>query len=561
MEYERRIGWIFCIFLGLILSTSKAHAQDLSTGPVAQALQASHLPAAVVDGRAAPVEAVDPQQHLRVSIGLPLRNQATLTQLLQDLYDRNSPSYRKFLSVAEFTERFCATEADYNAVVNWAKERGFTVVSTPRNRRLVGVEGSVDTINRAFNVTMTQYRHPTEARNFYSPDREPTTVGLSVPLLQISGLNNYTLPHPMLQAAKSQVAPTPQAQSSTGSGPSGTYVPQDMRAAYYGNGALTGTGPYTWDGQSVALVEYGSYNDSDLQLLYSIAGMSPTVPVNITDLDGGNYSCIIDPVYNACDDVEEVIDIAYVIGMAPGLLQVAVYQGNNDFDIYNQIAVDNEPIVSSSWTFDPSSQSIDDSIFQQFAAQGQTFVHASMDNGAYTSSNSDFGDVDVWITEVGGTVLTTTGPLGSWVSETAWGGSGGGYLSGTAIPGWQTVGNVINSSNHGSTTLRNSPDLALAAWNFIGVNHGAAWYGGGTSFAAPIFAGYVALLNQHSQEEGIGRMGWANSLLYAVGTNSGYASGFHDITSGSNGFPAVPGYDLVTGWGSPNGPGLLDQLP
>ena len=196
---------------------------------------APHLPDAVANGKAAMMSTVGLQQRLQLALQLPLRNQLELTQLLHDLYDPQSPNFHKYISVSEFTERFGATAADYNTVVAWAKANGLTVTAKTPNRRLVGVEGSVGTVNRAFHVKVCDYRHPTEARVFYSPDREPTIVGLSVPLLQITGMNNYVLPHPMLRHKET-------AANSTGSGPSGEYLPGDMRAAYYGNGPLTGKG-------------------------------------------------------------------------------------------------------------------------------------------------------------------------------------------------------------------------------------------------------------------------------------------------------------------------------
>jgi subtilase family serine protease len=91
---------------------------------------------------------------------------------------------------------------------------------------------------------------------------------------------------------------------------------------------------------------------------------------------------------------------------------------------------------------------------------------------------------------------------------------------------------------------------------------------GGTSFAAPRWAGFLALVNQQSVANGRGTVGFINPALYSLGVSSSYSSAFHDMTSGSNppaagdgpGFNAVPGYDLVTGWGSPAGVGLINQL-
>jgi len=257
--------------------------------------------------------------------------------------------------------------------------------------------------------------------------------------------------------------------------------------------------------------------------------------------------------------------------MAPGITQILFYEGSSHTEILNQMAPDDvAKVLSSSWGWNPADAASDDPIFQQFAAQGQSFVTASGDEGQLNSSTYFFPGVDPYVTEVGGTVLTTTGPGGSWSAETAWAQSGGGFISGTPIPVWQQLKGVINSSNGGSMTLRNSPDVAAEA-NFDNptVINGSFVTGyGGTSFAAPRWAGFLALVNQQSLASGRGTVGFINPALYALGVSKSYSSAFHDITSGSNpptsgsgkGFNAVPGYDLVTGWGSPAGASLINQL-
>ena len=301
--------------------------------------------------------------------------------------------------------------------------------------------------------------------------------------------------------------------------------------------------------------------------------MTSKVPIKNVLVAGFNGACTAagSTTSSACDDGEQVLDIVNAIGMAPGIQQVLFYEGTNDTQILNQMATDNTAkILSSSWGWNPADAASDDPIFQEFAAQGQSFVTASGDNGAYDSSTYSFPGVDPYVTEVGGTDLTTTGPGGSWSAETAWPQSGGGYVSGTAIPSWQQLVGVVNPTNQGSTSLRNSPDVAAEA-NFDNptVINGSFVTGyGGTSFATPRWAGFLALVNQQSVANGHGTMGFVNPALYNLGTSSSYASAFHDITSGSNpstsgsgtGFNAVPGYDLVTGWGSPTGAGLINWL-
>ena len=520
---------------------------------------ASCLPRVVATREAAVLGAARAQQPLKLEIQLPLRNQAELTRLLHDLYDPGSPGFHKYLTVSAFTARFGPTTTDYQKVVAWAKSKGFNVTATTPNRRLVAVEGNVDTVNRAFSVSVNNYRHPTEGRTFYSPDREPTLVGLAVPILQVIGLNNYSLPHPMLKRGVPAFA--------TGSGPSGEFLPSDIRAAYYGSGPLTGAG------QTIGILSFDGYLTSDVPLYYSKTGMTSSVPIKNVLVAGFNGACTSadGTAGSTCDDGEQVLDIVNAIGMAPGIQQVLFYEGTNDTQILNQMATDNAAkILSSSWGWNPADAASDDPIFQEFAAQGQTFVTASGDNGAYDSATYSFPGVDPYVTEVGGTDLTTTGPKGVWSAETAWSQSGGGNVTGTPIPTWQQLPGVINSINQGSTSLRNSPDVAAEA-NFDNptVINGSFVTGyGGTSFATPRWAGFLALVNQQSVANGHGTVGFINPAIYSLGTSSGYPSAFHDITSGSNppssgsggGFSAVPGFDLVTGWGSPMGVGLINAL-
>jgi subtilase family serine protease len=216
------------------------------------------------------------------------------------LNDPSSPKYQHFLSVAEFTERFGPTQQDYDAVVSFAKANGFTVTKTPPNRLLVDINGTVGQIEKAFHVGMMVYKHPTENRTFYSPDREPS-LDLSVAVAHIAGLNDYSIPHPKL---KKLPPGTPARSNATGSGPQGAYRPSDMRAAYYGSGSLTGTG------QSVGMLEFDGYEVADVT--GDEGGVTYSVPITNVLVDGGSGA-------SDGDDGEQALDIAQAIGMAPGL--------------------------------------------------------------------------------------------------------------------------------------------------------------------------------------------------------------------------------------------------
>jgi subtilase family serine protease len=554
------LGLAILICSSISCSGSRPPAGSPYARAAAGQMQASCLPGAVASGKAPVAGAANPEQTLNLALHLPLRNQGELTQLLHDLYDPKSPNFHNYLSVAEFTERFAPTAADYGAVVNWAQANGLSVIATTSNRRLVAVQCSVSALNRAFHVSIKNYRHPTEGRIFYSPDREPTLRGLRVRLLQITGMDNYVLPRTMLQHRTL-------ANVAKGSGPSGEYLPSDMRAAYYGAGPLTGAG------QTIGIFSFDGYLPSDLALYYRTTGMPSTVPITNVLVGGFSGACttVTSPPSSTCDDSEQILDIVNAIGMAPGVTQILFYEGSRATEILNRMATDNvAKVLSSSWGWSPEAAPSDEPIFQEFAAQGQTFVSASGDEGGFNSSTYSFPEVDPYVTQVGGTDLTTTGPGGRWSAETGWPQSGGGYVTGTPIPSWQQLKGVINSSNRGSKTLRNSPDVAAEA-NFDNatvVNGRYVTGFGGTSFAAPRWAGFLALVNQQAVANGRGTVGFINPTLYNIGSSKSSSSAFHDITSGSNppaagggsGFNAVPGYDLVTGWGSPTGASLINQL-
>ena len=523
--------------------------------PARQVLN-KHVRSAVASGRAAQVGFLPPTQRLQLAIMLPLRNQAELASLLGRLYDASSPDYRHFLSVDQFTRAFGPTKQDYQAVVNFAKANGFTVTDTPPNRMLVDINGTVAQIEKTFHVVMSVYRHPTENRTFFSPDREPS-LDLSVPVSHIAGLNSFSIPRPALKRAAVGKA----IYGNAGSGPGGNYLGSDMRAAYYGSGPLTG------EGQSVGLMEYDGYNLSDVTGTFD--GESYSVPINNVLIDGGSAA-------SDGDDAEQVLDIVQAISMAPRLSQVRVYiapltyTGPSDADEFNKMATENIcKQISVSWVWSPDDPALDDPIFEEFAAQGQTVFAASGDWDAYPEVYPDqyYPAEDAYVTAVGGTHLNTNGAGGPWQSEVAWPESGGGPSpDGVPIPSWQT--GLANSSNGGSSTYRNVPDVAAEADfdNYVcdqGYCEGG-W--AGTSFASPRWAGFLALINQQAADNGSVGVGFINPAIYPIAEGSGYDSDFHDVTSGNNNngngqsYNAVTGYDLVTGWGSPNGQNLIDAV-
>jgi len=522
-----------------------------------------HMPAAV--SRLQSIKRLEATNTLRLAIGLPLRNREALNHLLHELYDPASTNFHRYLTPAEFTARFGPTEQDYEKVVAFAERNGLTVTGRHVNRVLLDVRGNVADVEKALQVTMRVYQHPSEARRFFAPDAEPS-VNESLPIVHISGLDNYALPRPRLRATP--LANGQKASANDGSGPEGQYLGYDFRAAYAPDTTLTGSG------QSVGLLEFDGYYADDITSYEFMAGL-PDVPLSNVLIDGADGTPTI-YFTGESTEVEVCLDIDMAISMAPGLSNVVVYIAPNPSpweDLLNPMATDNlAKQLSCSWGESGGiSNATTDAIFQEMAAQGQSFFSASGDGDAYTGL-IDFAGDSPYITQVGGTTLTTSGPGGSWASETVWNwgngiGSGGGISTQYPIPDWQA--NIDMTANQGSTTMRNTPDVAMTADNifvYASLNGGELAVGG-TSAAAPLWAGFTALINQQAEANGQAPAGFINPALSILGAGPNYASCFHDITTGNNTndnsptlFYAVPGYDLCTGWGTPAGQNLINIL-
>ncbi len=247
-------------------------------------------------------------------------------------------------------------------------------------------------------------------------------------------------------------------------------------------------------------------------------------------------------------------------------------------DVSSKIANDNLAVENStSWGVCEqqagSSIKSEATVFQQMAAQGQTIFDAAGDSGAYDCGGKTTLAVDdpagqPLVTSVGGTHLNYNATTGAYVSERVWAdkasvcqecGGGGGLSVVWKMPSWQVGPGVQNSYSNG---MREVPDVALQAdvapgysvyCTCPGSGNTHGWQSiGGTSLAAPLWAGWEALTNQYLVAHGQPRLGFINPLLYQVGSNAtDYATSFHDITTGSNfHYPAATDYDLASGWGS-----------
>ena len=525
-----RIGRILIVIFALGISIGLIHAAPR------QALR-SHVPQAIHESKRL-------GQHSRtanmdLAIGLPLRNQDELETFNAQVADPASPNFRQFLQTDEFAARFGPSEEDYDKLIAFAQANGLAVSGTHPNRMILNVSGTVPAIERALHITISTYQHPVRGK-FIAPDGDPW-LDTDVNILDITGLDNFVLPKPM------NIQATPLASSmpfTTGSGPGGLFIGKDFRTAYAPGVTVTGTG------QTVGLFELDGFYAADVTANFKQAGLTAST-VQTVLVDGFSGAA-------GSANIEVTLDILMAAYMAPGA-KIVVYEGTNWNNILNRMATDNTAKqLSSSWAFSPINATTEQ-IFKQYIAQGQSFFQASGDNGAYHGWIMPPSD-NPNVTVVGGTALSTNGAGGAWSSESAWSGSGGGVSTTYAIPSYQAGINMMAIG--GSATMRNIPDVALTAavQMYLIQNNGQAVSVGGTSAAAPLWAGFLALVNQQAAAAGKPMAGFINPAIYALGKSGSYTTEMHDITTGTTGFTAGTGFDLATGWGSPSGQKLIDDL-
>jgi kumamolisin len=538
-----------------LTAASQAGALPVLTHHVRDVVQSGATPA---------IGTLPADEVLKLNLVLPISDEAGLQSFLSEVYDPSSPSYRNFLTVKEFTERFGPTQASYDAVVAFATAHGLTVTGGSRDAMDVQVSGKVADIQEAFHVTLRTYHDPVANRTFYSPDREPT-ADLSVALWHVSGLDNYSVPQPRLVSKTAYAAAhgldpdNVVSHAITGSGPSASFLGSDMRAAYYGGSALTGAG------QNLGLLEYLGTDLADLETYYTNVGQTNSVPITLISTDGTSTSCVYKST--RCDDTEQTLDMTQSLGMAPGLASLTMYVGSIDTAIIGAMT-SNDPLpttIGCSWGWTPADPSTLDPYFEKMAAQGQNFFAASGDSSTWSKSVEAWPADDAHVVSVGGTDLETASAAGPWASETAWVDGGGGVSPDKiAIPTWQELKGVVTSTNGASKRYRNGPDVSANAnftfYTCADQKKCLANEYGGTSFAAPMWAGFIALLNEQLANSAKPPIGFLNPSIYKKNVTSSYATGFHDITSGTSGSnSAGPGFDLVTGWGSPK-EGLITEL-
>jgi kumamolisin len=524
-----------------------------------------HIPRAV--SRMTDLGKMDGQQMISVSVALHLNNESELDSRIAQIYTVGSEYYHQFLTPATFKARYSPTDAQVANEKAFLASKGLTVQDVSDNNVLVHAQGTVAQMNEAFGTEIHQFQTKSGEVRFAPANDVSVPVGSQI--AAVIGLNNVTHFHNHL--VKNQGVTGKDGGAPEGTAPGGGLAPADITTAYGIPSTVNGSG------QTLALFELDGYDPTDIAA-YEKQFNLPNIPLKNVLLDGFDGSA-------GQGAIEVVLDIEMMVGVAPQASKIVVYEGPNSsqglIDTYAKIASDNTAQqISSSWgeaetQAAASDMQSENTIFKQMVAQGQTLYSASGDSGADDDGSSlsvDDPSGQPNVIAVGGTTMTLASD-GSIQSEVVWnelaqqeGACGGGISKVWTIPTWQV--NAVGGDKQSSKTMRNVPDVTLNAdpVTGYGIYQGGQWQVvGGTSAAAPLWAAFTALVNQQRATSHLTALGFAAPAIYAIGEGKAYATGFNDITSGTNGtgtdsYSAVKGFDNASGWGSFKGAGLLQQL-
>jgi kumamolisin len=497
----------------------------------------------------------DPATPIQVTVVLRPRPSAKRRESLARLIARGHRLTRD-----EYAARYGADPQDVKRVRAFARRQGLKVSAVNLAARTVTLTGTAGAFCGAFRVDLANYRH---SGGVYRGRTGPVYLPAAMKgvIVGVLGLDN----RPQAKAhyrVRRNVSPSATPGSVS-------YTPPQVAALYDFPPAVNG------QGQTIGIIELGGgYTTSDLDSYFGGLGISPVPKVTAVSVDGGSNQPTGDP--NG-PDAEVMLDIEVAGAVAPGANLAVYFAPNTDagfLDAVNRAVTDkqnNPSVISISWGGPESSwtgqalRSLNTAL-QSAAAMGVSVCVACGDNGSTDGvtdgqAHVDFPASSPYALACGGTHLVGAGS--SITDEEVWndlpdnGATGGGVSAIFPLPSWQSTAHVPPSVNPGNFPGRGVPDVAGDADPFTGYQvevDGSKSVVGGTSAVAPLWAGLLARCNQAAAQ-----VGYFNPSLYQkVASASGT---FHDITLGNNGaYVAGPGWDACTGWGSPNGAGILAAL-
>jgi len=625
-----RLKWLGVLGLACSLAPSsfaQGLAKDRISGPIDNAsrvtLRGNVRPIFRHENDKGPVDASFKLENISLMFRFTESQQAGLAALLDELQNPTSPSFHKWLTPEQFADRFGLSGNDMNRVLAWLEAQGFTVNQKARSRTWISFAGNAGQVQAAFQTEIHNFSF--NGKTYYANATEPSVPrALADVVLAIHALDNYP---PKPASAIRRVSPNLNpAFTSHISG--NTYVaPGDFAVIYDLNG-LYAAG-IDGAGQSIAvmgqtdLYDDGSGPSSDIAEFRLASGLPQNAPQVIL------IPSATDPGVVPNDIAEASLDVEWAGAVAKNATIIYVNGGSGGVGNALLYAVDNKtaPVISISYgecesMLGSANLTALANLAQQANAQGQTIVAAAGDTGAagceggLSSTVATTGLAVDWpadlpsVTGMGGTEFNE-GPGLYWaadtngvdvspsalsyIPETAWNetasplnlhhdlfAGGGGASAYFPKPSWQAGTGVPNDK------ARDVPDLSLSSSLFhdpillciqgscvdgFRDGKGDLTVGGGTSVAAPCFAGIVALINQKMDTPN--GQGNINSTLYSMASTAPAA--FHDITTGNNsvpcsegstdcpatapfqfGYVAGVGYDQATGLGSIDAFNLVD---
>ena len=518
-------------------------------------------------------------QSVSVTLSLPSADPAGAAAFVSHVNTPGDPLYHQYLTPAQYAARFGAKQADYQALLAWARANKLTVGEQFAGRTLLAVSGTSAALGRALGVSFADYRDAATGRIFAAASGTPALPAASAAVIGLNGAAHFM---PYVERLPKNTAPLGE-----GTGPNGAFSAADLRTAYD-----VPAQAFTSQPQKVAVFEQGGFDPNDVAT-YLKANKLPSITVTPRSVDG--YGTGID---DPNVELEAVLDVDMLAAVNPALKQIVVYEDGTDtfqvalLDTMAAVASDDTAkILSISYGQDETLQgaaaiAAENTVLTEMAAQGQAVFASSGDDGTYGNfslpENVSDPASQPFVTGVGGTTLFT-GKGGVYNGEESWddfnigaGATGGGISTVWPIPSYQLVqGYPATTNNGGSGTMRNVPDIAADANPLTGVAVYSAINGGwitigGTSVAAPVWAGFYSLVDNATEALGLGPAGFANPDLYTLSQDALIVYPLlHDVLDGGNGAPtdgsaigffAGYGYDNCTGLGSFAGANLLLNL-
>jgi kumamolisin len=510
----------------------------------------------------------DPSAIVEVSLALRGRDPDGLKQALAELTDPAAPGYGVTMTPAVFGDRFGLPQADEDQLVATLEAQGLTVTQRVPQRTSLKVSGTVAALDAVLGLDLQVLRDPVGGREYIAAATPPVVpAGLVDRVAGILGLD------PRLPVS---------VQNTAADGPPKRgLAPRDLAIAY--NFAPLWDQGFTGDGQNIAILQFGLDTDEDLAVFDDAFGISGPLPERIAIGDG----LVAAPASFA---TEATLDTQVVRATAPDA-QILVFGFENTESMATAVdtivADGRASMISLSYgkCFLPGEFMFPQEVeagFTSFAAAalaGVTMYAASGDWGAFSChvfDPTEHRETTFWpsctdnVVSVGGTFLETRDD-GTYLRETGWqdylttGGTGGGFSPVDPMPAWQQGPGVQNDRSNGT---RQCPDVAAVADPDTGyiiyvtdaeTGQGSWTTVGGTSAAAPLWAGIQALMQQAAAAQGIDRFGFMAPRYYRIAQDAPDA--FHDVTRGGNLVDdAVAGWDFATGVGSPDVARLTDAV-